>query len=395
MTLEPARRVRAALISPAPSRCADVDRGASERTYGPGRSLVGFTRAPVGLNAALAAAHIPLETPALILPLLLSVGASSATAASADERVDAAVAAGLGWLAREQAEDGSWVSERYPASLGLTGLALLAFLADGNVPYEGEHAKVVDRALAFAIESTHPDVLCLERNRHEMYDHGLALLALAQAYGMTQRPEIRALVERGVGLTVRCQAADGGWGYVAISKSQDLSLSCMQLMGLRAARAAGLNVPEYTIEAGLDYALRNCHDPVSGGLGYDDALPRFSMTACGVVTLQACGKLAVTDPVVRGGLEYLLREKPSFEPDTQYWYYYGCYYAAQAAFQAGGRTWRELYPALVEELLAEQRADGSWEGQGEDQLMATSMAVIVLCIPKRYLPIFVQEVEAR
>lgn len=330
----------------------------------------------------------------MILSLLWMVGACAPVDERA-ERVDAAVAAGLAWLAAAQREDGHWPSARYPDSLGLDGLALLAFLADGHVPYEGEHAAVVDRGLGFMVASVHADVLCIERNRHEMYDHGLALLALAQAYGMTERPEIRVLVERAVSLSVRCQAADGGWGYVAMPKSQDLSLSVMQLMGLRAARSAGLNVPGYTIEAGLDYALRRCHDPVSGGFGYNDALPRFTMTACGVVTLQTCGKLAVTDPVVRDGLEHLLRNKGAFEPDSQYWYYYGCYYAAQAAFQAGGRYWRELYPALVDELLAEQSADGSWSGEGEDQLMATSMAVIVLSIPKRYLPIFVQEVETR
>ena len=69
-------------------------------------------------------------------------------------------------------------------------------------------------------------------------------------------------------------------------------------------------------------------------------------------------------------------------------YFYGHYYACQAMFLAGGEYWATYYPAIRELLIARQnRTTGGWTGEaGEDY--ATAMALIILQMPNRYLPVF-------
>jgi hypothetical protein len=57
-------------------------------------------------------------------------------------------------------------------------------------------------------------------------------------------------------------------------------------------------------------------------------------------------------------------------------------------YLAGGEHWRAWWPAIREELLARQNTDGSWADGQNGNAYATAMAMIVLQMPKRYLPIF-------
>ena len=70
-----------------------------------------------------------------------------------------------------------------------------------------------------------------------------------------------------------------------------------------------------------------------------------------------------------------------------HYYFYAHYYAAQAAFHAGGRYWALYYPAVSKEIADDQAANGSWSSSfGEPY--ATAMACLVLQLPYQYLPIF-------
>lgn len=301
---------------------------------------------------------------------------------------------GLEYLAAKQRADGSWQTETSgggAACLGIMGLAVTAFMADGNVPDEGRYADHVRRGLDFVVKGRqHDGLLVLRRHGAEMYEHGLALLALAEAYGMTHDQSLRKPLDDAVKLSLACQGPRGGWGYTATPATVDLSLAVMQLMGLRAARNAGMHVPEETIERALKY-IASCYSPQAGAFGYGGPGASFTMTASGVTSLQACGKMTVTDEKVRRGLEFLVEGSEQFSPSNSGWYYYGLYYLSQAAFQAGGDYWRAIYPKVVDDLVAAQAPDGSWSGSGSGRVMATSIAVIVLSIPNRYLPIFIQE----
>jgi hypothetical protein len=56
-------------------------------------------------------------------------------------------------------------------------------------------------------------------------------------------------------------------------------------------------------------------------------------------------------------------------------------------FLAGDSHWQAWWPAVREELLAKQAADGAWKGEAGRQY-GTAMALIVLQMPNRLLPIF-------
>ena len=68
-------------------------------------------------------------------------------------------------------------------------------------------------------------------------------------------------------------------------------------------------------------------------------------------------------------------------------YFYGNYYAVQAMFLAGGEYWAQWYPAIRDQLISRQGGGGNWSGDVSDDY-ATSLALIILQMPNRYLPVF-------
>ena len=69
-------------------------------------------------------------------------------------------------------------------------------------------------------------------------------------------------------------------------------------------------------------------------------------------------------------------------------YYYGHYYAVQAMYLAGGEHWQRWWPAIRQELMAKQASSGGWLDHHAGGAYATAMSLIILQMPKRYLPIF-------
>jgi hypothetical protein len=57
-------------------------------------------------------------------------------------------------------------------------------------------------------------------------------------------------------------------------------------------------------------------------------------------------------------------------------------------FLAGGDYWANWYPAIRDELIARQdKTTGGWSGEVNEDY-CTAMALIILQIPNRYLPVF-------
>ena len=54
---------------------------------------------------------------------------------------------------------------------------------------------------------------------------------------------------------------------------------------------------------------------------------------------------------------------------------------------AGGKHWKSWWPAIRDELLSKQTKDGYWQGQAGNEY-GTAMALIILQVPNRLLPIF-------
>jgi hypothetical protein len=332
--------------------------------------------------------------PLLLLALLLAAPALRAVDNADEMQPEAAnaIRKGLAFLAAAQSADGSWSGET-----GVTGPCIIAFLAAGQLPGRGEYGPTVARALLFLTRSARPNGLIFTAGADAMYHHGLSTLALAEAWGQSRDPKLRPTLKRAVDLICSCQNQRGGWRYQPVVNDDDMSVTVMQLMALRASKDAGIEVPKEVIDAGLEY-VKQCH--LSRGKGGDGSFcyapgfgyASFGLTGAGVTSLQVAGDYK--DDRISEGVEYLLKFRPlGKEGYNPAWYSYGIYYATMGIYQAqsigawGRKAWAQWYPAVIKDLVGSQAANGAWN-HGCGAPFDTAMAVIVLAIPCRYLPIF-------
>ena len=315
-------------------------------------------------------------------------GAGFAEVTRASEK---AVRAGLARLASMQADDGSFGSGRYGRNVAITSLAALAMMADGHLPGRGRYGAHVARAVDFVLDhAQETGLLAADTSHGPMYSHGFGALLLGEVYGMTgdprRRRRVREALYKAVRLIVDTQNGEGGWRYHPAPRDADISVTICQVMALRAARNAGITVPAETIERAIAY-VRKCQDDGTGGFRYmiGSGGPAFPRSAAGVASLYYAG--VYRGESIERGLGFLMKYLPGEGQEVNSHYYYGQYYAVQAMFLAGGEHWRRWFPAIREQLIARQKDDGRWSASAGDAY-GTAMALIVLQVPNRYLPIF-------
>ncbi len=304
---------------------------------------------------------------------------------------DKTIKNGLAWLARSQNSDGSYGAGTYRGNIAVTSLAALAFMASGSSPGRGPYGSQIDKALVYVMDNTSPSgfiAVAASSTHGPMYSHGFGTLFLAEAYGMTHRPEIREKLQKAVRLIIDCQNVEGGWRYQPRRTDADLSVTICQINALRAARNAGLYVPKETVAACIGYVKRS-QNP-DGGFRYmlqGIATSEFPRSAAGVVALQSAGEYDSKE--VRDGIAYLKHYTQGFRPARRnHHFFYGQYYAAQAMWLFGGSEWTEWYTAIRDDLIRRQSPGGYWQDPGVCNEYGTAMALIILQIPNDYLPIF-------
>lgn len=306
----------------------------------------------------------------------------------------AAVEKGLERLASRQARDGSFGSAGagFGATSAITGLAGLAFMQAGNLPGRGKYGENVQRCLDYVLNSAQESgLLASEASHGVMYSHGFATLFLAEVYGMTGDEQVKEKLQKAVRLIQKTQNREGGWRYMPVPYDADISVTICQVMALRAARDAGIKVERDVIDKAVQY-VRQCQNPDGGfsymltpGGGGGSAFPR---SAAGVAALYYAGIFEGDE--IKRGLDYLRRFTPGRTAGVGMGahYYYGQYYAVQAMFLAGGDYWANWYPAIRDELIARQeKTTGTWPPEISDDY-STAVALIILQMPNRYLPVF-------
>jgi len=313
------------------------------------------------------------------------------------DRQHQSVERGLAWLAQKQGQDGSYGSGGgFQTHAGITALAALAFMQDGNLPNRGKYGANVKRALDFVLSKCQPSGLIASDATHgPMYGHGFATLFLGEVYGMTQDENVKEPLQRAVRLIQSTQNPEGGWRYQPAPLDADISVTICQVMALRAARDAGLKVEKSVIDKSIQY-VRNCQN-TDGGFSYmanngGGGGSGFARSAAGVAALYYAGVFEGDD--LNRGLQYLSRFIPSAnaargtDGEMEGHYFYGNYYAVQAAFLAGGDYWAKYYPAIRDQLISRQdRGKGNWTDPVSEDY-ATAMALIILQMPNRYLPVY-------
>lgn len=299
---------------------------------------------------------------------------------------------GLQYLANTQTEDGTWTGgETGP---GVTGLGLMVFLASGEDPNFGLYRNHVRRALRSIISGQNEATGYFGSS---MYHHGFATLALAEAYGAVDerdlwpsgqranRRSIGAALELAVRAAITSQKKNsvGGWRYSPDSTDADTSVSGAVLVGLLAARNAGIEVPDTCIDKAISYykSMTSSSGQVgySGMGGFGDSLARSS-----IATLVFAVARRKDLPQYKAALQYLTQR---LEQRAQQWPEYARYYQAQALFQGDIEAWEKWNKLLIRQLKSAQQSDGSINGQFGPSI-STSLSLLALALNYRFLPIY-------
>ena len=317
--------------------------------------------------------------------------------ALADEitpELDGAIVRGLESLAREQNDDGSFGVGRYNKNIAVTALSCLAFMADGNTPSRGKYRKNVEKGLEFVLKSSAATgLLAADTTNGPMYGHGFAALFLGEVYGMTAgggetqlSARVHEALVKAVRLIEQTQNEEGGWRYNPVPYDADVSVTICQIMALRSARNAGIEVPKETVDRAVEY-VRKCQNP-DGGFKYQltTGMSLWPRSAAGVASLFYAG--IYKDEQIDRGIKYLLENAMPGESRQAAHYFYGHYYAVQTMYLGGGEAWAKWWPAIRKELLEKQEPSGAWSDPSVGPAYGTAMALIVLQMPKRFLPIF-------
>ena len=303
------------------------------------------------------------------------------------------------FLAARQRADGSFSGEK--AGTGIVAVACLSWMVSGNLPGEGPYGKNVAKGIDYILSSAQPRGLLFKgQDAHVMYHHGLATLCLAEAWGQTRDKRIYDKLKNAVKLIVDTQNNKGGWRYQPKVEGDDLSVTVMQVLALRAAKDAGIAVPSESIQRALDYVdLCRTERDKDGLIGYAYT-PRdkrtWSTTAAGAMSLLLCGRFKEKASDIKDSLAYLKKVRESKEDKD--WFIYGHYYAAMAMYRAGGESealrgfWMQWYPDIAKSLIQKQKTSGADRGKYDFDksygVWGTAMCSLIMGIPYRYLPIY-------
>jgi len=387
-----------------------IDEG-GENIAAAASELVAISRADIGGGSLPRIEH---ELPSIYKLRVAPDREEAAVEHGGSRETEAAVEAGLAWLARHQSEDGRWDVSRLEggrgfdpqgrdrsdaganADMGITALAVLAFNGAGYTHQEGKYQQTVARALSFLIASQRSDgFLGGEAELFaRMYCHGMATFAISEAYAMTGDEALRPAVEKAVRYTLRAQnPRTGGWRYRP-GDDGDMSQHGWQVMALKSAELAGIEVTDASKRGSLRYVAS-----VSSGRQGELAayrpgqLPSRTMTAEALVCRQFLA--ADADRIGAEAAGYINQVRPGAgKPNLYYWYY-----ATIGLYRMQGDAWEQWNHSLQRELISTQvqtgqaagswSADTVWGGYG-GRAYSTAMATLCLEVYYRFLPLYAE-----
>lgn len=351
------------------------------------------------------------------------------------------VEAALRWLADHQTESGFWDCDEFMAAdkdpdqpkcdgqgnpccdVGVTGLALLALLGNGNTMTSGPYADTVRKGATWLrTVQVSSGLFGDEVGSPTMYNHAIATMALGEVafYGPPQS-ELRAALEKAVTVLHRARNPERAWRYALVpNKDNDTSVTGWAVMALLTAREAGVQINEDALEGAMSW-FQNLTDPVTGRTGYilgegagpgspparqQEDLERFPAEKSESLTaLALLCELLMSGGKEQGPLARVLERQaacvaarpPAWSVkegsvDLYYWYY-----GSSAMHQWGEDGWNSWRQKLEQALVTSQRHDGNFAGSWDPQVDpwgdecgrvgTTAFAVLALEAGHRYLPV--------
>lgn len=326
------------------------------------------------------------------------------------EASESAVELGLAWLAAHQWEDGGWRfdlqaspkcmgecrnSGNLESTTAPTGLALLCFLGAGYTQHEGPYQQVVADGLYYLtnqmiLTSFGGDLRGSAMGT--MYSHGIATLALTEAYAMTRDANLADPAQKAIDFIVHAQHENGGWRY-APGEPGDTTVSGWQIAALKSALLARLEVP-YEVWHKISAFLDSVQLQRGAAYGYKGPTQSSTTTnAIGLFGRMILGWPRNHRPLLRG-MAKIGEQKPRES------HIYFNYYAAQILHHFGGPIWQRWNVRTREYLVKNQATQGhergSWYFQEQHssrggRLYTTTMAIMTLEVYYRYMPLYQTE----
>ena len=344
---------------------------------------------------------------------------------------ESAVELGLKWLADHQdvEQNGMWDSDDFAKhdppddkndgpggplyDVGVTGLALLAFLGAGytdrGTAKENQYAKNVRGGLRYLM-TNQDDEGCFgtRASQHFMYNHAIACLAMTEAYWMTRNPRYKKPAQEGLNFIARSRNPYLAWRYEPRGGENDTSVTGWMVMALKSGKFGGLEIDPDAFEGARAW-IEKMTDPDFGQVGYNmpggtparpeglqDKFPpekSQSMTAVGMLTRIFLGEDPRTSKMIRMGADLCLEHPPEWKPETGEIDMYYWYYCTLAMFQVGGTHWKQWNKAMKDAIVKHQhpRGSGSRTGSwdpigpwGPDGGRVYSTATMVMCLEVYY-----------
>ena len=332
-------------------------------------------------------------------------------------QTERAVRAALGWLATAQSNNGGWDASRFgagaarvvldqdrrgagaQADTGVTGLALLAFLGGGHTHSSGAYTHEVAGGLEYLRQRQRADGALYGDAElfAQMYCHSMATFAVCEALALTGDERLEPMARAAIRYTLSMQhPTDGGWRY-KYGHRGDTSQLGWQLMSLKSAQLAGIDVPPATWTL-VDRFLQRVRRGSAGGLAsyQPGTAPSRTMTAEALFCRQLQqeqqhGNLPAA-AIQEAGASLAAALPSASERNLYFWYYATlALHRNQTLSSEATEAWEDWNHALTTTLLTTQQSDGSWDvntvwGGCGGRVYTTALSALCLEVYYRYSP---------
>jgi hypothetical protein len=316
---------------------------------------------------------------------------SEPAAAGKRESYQAATKRALVWLKQHQDEDGRFDCDGFMKhdlegvpcdgagsavhDIGVTGLAVLAFLADGSTMRAGPFRDEVKMGVAWLREQQQDNGLFGTAASHDfIYDHAIATLAICEAYGLSNYKLLQSVAQKGLNYLEAHRNPYSVWRYQPRDNDNDTSVTTWATFALVSGDHFGLEVNKTALQMAAVWYDQVTDD--QGRAGYTKAGERSSrqpgdhatrfppesgeaMTAAALAARQMLGQTVEKRPLLARSAALLQACPPQWQPDRIDPYYW--YMGTLATWQFGGEPWQVWSQALAV-LPERQRQDGNFAG---------------------------------
>ena len=337
-----------------------------------------------------------------------------------------AIKKGLTWMSRNQHKDGHWEATGGQYPITMTALGGMTMLMEGSTIREGQYRDNIRRAVDFLMARCQANGMIGNPNipgeaGRYMYGHGFGMLFLASVYGEEEEGDRRRKLEEILvragkfsrdAQTRRVSMKDnktplGGWGYVSAKEGNNFdegSVTITQVQALRAARNAGIAVPQDAIKEAVAYLEESTN--AQGGVIYSlggggGGEGRPALTAAAI----SCGFSSgdYNSPLIKKWFKFCLNNIGSLGNQRHGHDEYTHYYYSQALYSLGDDGWNKLFgdtkdndkltwkkyrKATFDTLVRSQGADGSWTGGHVGPVFITAVHLTIMQLDGGILPIY-------